>query len=756
MKKVELLSPVGNKEMLYYAIHNGADAVYLSGKNYGARKFASNFTNEELMNAINYAHTYGVKVYVTVNTLTYEEELDSILEYIGFLYQNQVDALIIQDIGLIKKVREYYPNLELHASTQCHTNNKEAASFFQKLGLKRVVLAREMSLEEIKKIDIPIEKEVFVYGALCVCYSGCCLFSSLNGGRSGNRGECVGSCRLPYQLIKNNEVVKTDGQYLLSTKELNTLPNLKELLDANIDSLKIEGRMKSPSYVGYVTRLYRTLIDKYYNNEPLTLTKEEQINLKKLYNREFTKGYLFHESDIMNIKTPNHQGIPVGKVLSTTKDKIKIKVTNDSLNQGDGIRFQNNNTGMIINRLYDDKNLLKNSISSPHIAYVENTKHIHGEDIILKTTDFKLTKSLEQVTEKKIPIDIYFEARKNKQMSITIKDDKNKVEVLGNIPELAINRSTTQEEVEHQLNKLGNTPYKASLIEVNIDTNLFINIKSINELRRKAVQELTSKRIHPHQISSPSYTKKQSTTLDKYPSQDKINISILTRNETQLKCALENQIDTIYTTDYNLYNTYKDYNNIYYRLPRIINTHPNLENENLLITEIGSLNHYQKNNHLISDYTLNITNHNSIELLTKNNVKKVTLSVELTDNQIKNIMKTNYPAELIIYGRLELMVMKYCPLKKCLNYCKNCKDSKDKFYLEDKEKNRYPMLRENCITHILHKNITNKIPNIYNYISYGIKNFRIELFNEDYNEVENLIKKVREEINNTKGKDTKI
>ena len=182
--------------MLYQAIHNGADAVYLSGINYGARKFANNFTNEELVDAIKYSHLYGVKVYVTVNTLIYENELDSVIEYLGFLHKNGVDAVIMQDMGLIKLTRNIYPNLEIHASTQCHNHNEEIIKLWKDLGITRVVFAREMSLNEIKNINVDIEKEVFVYGALCVCYSGCCLFSSLNGGRSGNRGECAGCCRM--------------------------------------------------------------------------------------------------------------------------------------------------------------------------------------------------------------------------------------------------------------------------------------------------------------------------------------------------------------------------------------------------------------------------------------------------------------------------------------------------------------------------------------------------------------------------------
>ena len=304
MKKVELLSPVGNMEMLYQAVHNGADAVYLAGKRFGARKYANNFDDKEIIYAIKYCHLYGVKVYVTVNTMIYESELNDVLEYLKFLHINGVDAIIMQDIGLISKVRYYLPNLEIHASTQLHNHNNSGAKLLKELGVTRIVFDREMSISDIKNINIDIEKEVFVYGALCVCYSGCCLFSSLNGGRSGNRGECVGSCRLPYKLIENNKYVKTDGKYLLSTKDLNSLPNLKSILDSGVDCLKIEGRMKSPYYVGYVTKVFRKLIDKYYENEEMVLNDIELNNLKKLFNRGFTTGYISNNNDIYPVVKP--------------------------------------------------------------------------------------------------------------------------------------------------------------------------------------------------------------------------------------------------------------------------------------------------------------------------------------------------------------------------------------------------------------------------------------------------------------------
>ena len=188
MKKVELLSPVGNMETLYFAIHNGCDAVYFAGKKFGARKFANNFSEEEIVEAIKYCHLYGVKAYITVNTLMFDNELEEVLEYIDFLHKSNVDALIMQDIGLIKKTHELYPNLEIHISTQSHNHNDHGIDFFEKLGATRIVLDREMSLDEINRLNTKLEKEVFIHGALCVSYSGCCLFSSMNGGRSGNRG----------------------------------------------------------------------------------------------------------------------------------------------------------------------------------------------------------------------------------------------------------------------------------------------------------------------------------------------------------------------------------------------------------------------------------------------------------------------------------------------------------------------------------------------------------------------------------------
>ena len=259
MKKPELLAPVGNKESLIAAINAGCDAVYLSGKKYGARAFAYNFSNEDLIWAINSCHLYGVKVYVTVNTIIYEKEVEDFISYIDFLHRNNVDAVIMQDIGMIDLVRKTYPNLEIHVSTQVNVHNIEGVKFFEELGINRVVLGRETPIEEVSNIKSKsnVELEVFVHGALCVSYSGQCLMSALIGGRSGNRGMCAGCCRLPYDLISDGKKINKD-KYLLSTKDLMVLENIGDLIDLGVESFKIEGRMKRPEYVYLVVSLYRS------------------------------------------------------------------------------------------------------------------------------------------------------------------------------------------------------------------------------------------------------------------------------------------------------------------------------------------------------------------------------------------------------------------------------------------------------------------------------------------------------------------
>lgn len=745
MKKVELLSPVGNKEMLYQAIHNGADAVYLSGKKFGARKFANNFTDEELIEAIKYSHLYNVKVYVTVNTMIYESELEEIFNYLKFLYLNNADAVIMQDIGIIQKTRQLLPNLEIHASTQCHNHNEQGIKLLKNLGIKRVVLAREMSLEEINSLNTNIEKEVFVYGALCVCYSGCCLFSSLNGGRSGNRGECVGSCRLPYKLLENDKIINTEGQYLLSCKDLNTLPRLKEILDSNIDCLKIEGRMKSPYYVGYVTKVYRRLIDNYYQNKDMTITEEETTNLKKLFNREFTSGYLFNDKNITNIKSPNHLGIRLGKVIKVDNKKIYIKLDNDDLNQEDGIRFKNSDKGMIVNLLYNDKQLLTNHIPKGNIACLDNKFNypIYPNDIVLKTIDHKLISSQKFIEEKKINISYKVKALLHNPIEISISDGKNTITKTGNIITKSQNRPTTKEDIKQKLNKLGNTPYQVNNIDFKIDENIFIPLTELNNLRRNLIESLTKLREGLPKEENIIFNLSQNIILKKKSSNYKINS--LVRTEEQLLCCLDNKIDSIYITDYSLYTKYKNkYSNLFYRPNRINNCKQNFNQEKLLIGELGGISKYSKNNEVVSDYYLNISNNYSIDYLNSLNVKRITLSVELNDTEISHIMKKcPFEVELLIYGRVELMIMKYCPLKQLLNHCKLCKDSKNTYSLLNKENKKYPIIHNNCYTSIMHYENIDKISNISFYQNLGINNYRIELFDEDYNTTQKIIDNVK-------------
>lgn len=728
----ELLSPAGNIQCLKAAVQNGADAVYLGGKLFGARAYAGNFTKEELKEAVDYCHLYGVRIYITVNTIIYQNEVEEFIYYINYLYEIGVDALIMQDIGMISLVRKNFPDIEIHASTQMHNHNNENIKLLKELDVKRLVLDRELSLKEIEELPNTLEKEVFIHGALCNSYSGCCLFSSLNGGRSGNRGECVQSCRMPFKLIRNDKYIETDNKYLLSTKELNTTNRIEDLVNSSITSFKIEGRMKSPAYVGFVTSIYRRLIDNVINNNNYLITEEDIDILKILFNREFTNGYLFNDK-VMNISSSNHQGLEIGKVLEVTPKKIKIKLSKD-LYQEDGIRFKNNNLGMIANMIYNEKGLLINKASSNSIIYLDNKINLKDKDVVVKTSSTYLEKQILSTSLKKIKVSIEV-IQKNNQLEVSYIDDKNnKVNTLIEVQE-SINRPTSKEEIKEKLTKLGNTPFITKDITINIDDNIFVNMKSLNEVRRLLIDNLIKERTKIKVNKTNINTKIDFIEEKNY----NYEISVLARTRKQVKAALDSKIDRIYV-DSALYEEYKNMNNIYLRLPRV-NKEYNYNAKNILVTELGGIHKYNDNKHnIVSDYYLNIVNNHSIKYLIDHNVHRITLSPEIDYHNLDDLLKDKI--ELIIYGRLELMLTKSCPIKE-IELCP-CK-KEDKYYLEDIHNNRYSILLENCLTHIMHHKNISYLDNIKYYKSIGIRSYRLELFDEDYDKVIKLIEKVKME-----------
>ena len=339
MKKVELLAPAGSLDCLKVAIDNGADAVYIGGQNFSARAYAENFNDDEIIEGIKYAHIKGSKVYVTINTQVYNEELTELLEFTDFLYLNDIDALIVADFGLINLLKNRYPDLPIHVSTQFNAHNLWQVKLLESLNVDRVILARETELSTIKyiKANSDIELEVFAHGALCISYSGNCLHSSFIGKRSGNRGKCAQPCRMEYTLLDNNKPISSK-KYLLSTKDLNTLENIDKLIDANVSSLKIEGRMKSKEYVALVVKTYREAIDNYYETKVNNVDHLAIENMKLVFSRGFTNGFMFYEKnkDFTNTFRPSHIGVKIGKVVSIKNDKVQIKLS-DNIKQKDKI-----------------------------------------------------------------------------------------------------------------------------------------------------------------------------------------------------------------------------------------------------------------------------------------------------------------------------------------------------------------------------------------------------------------------------------
>jgi len=731
MKKVELLAPAGNMECLYQAVHHGADAVYLGGMKFGARKFANNFNDEEIVEAIRYCHLYGVKVYVTVNILVYDSEIEELLSYVRFLHQNGVDAVIVQDLGVLSLLRKKFPNLVLHASTQMHNHNKYGISMLKDLGVTRVVLARELSLEQIKTLDVSIEKEVFVHGALCICYSGCCLMSQRIGGRSGNRGECAGSCRLPYELYRDGTKVEMKGKYLLSPKDLNVLSEVGLLIEAGITSFKIEGRMKSPTYVAVVTDFYRKAIDAYYEGREYQLSKEEEIELRQPFYRGYTKGHLFGDA-LMNIKKPNHMGVPLGTVLET-HPRVKVKLTS-SLVQQDGIQFSNG-TGMIINRMFDEKGRLIKEVSCGDSVFFE-TKVLVSKGEVVKTLDVKQVKSYEHIIEKKIPVSFSVLAEVGKPFTLTIFDGIHQITKISSLVEVAKTSPFSKEQLEKQLRKLGNTPFIVTDITMKIDSSIFLSIQEINSLRRDVCEELKMVR---EEEKTAFLECDYSLEIDDVPQTSEITV-VVRDNETLQKALL--YPCQIATSDYELYQ--KNLQNRLWFLTNRIGEEKNYEARCVIANELGAIGQYSSS-YVASAPTINVTNAYTVRYLESLGVKKIALSTELTLQQIKELV-IHYQTlfhqlpnlEVFLFGRIELMIMEHCLISE-VKHCNLCKNHV--FSLKDQKGCFYPILTDcDCRNHIYDKMVQNNIAWLESLQSLGITNYRLDVWNVHDFEEQNVEK----------------
>lgn len=710
MNKVELLAPAGDFSCLKAAIEAGCDAVYIGGKLFGARAFSSNFTDDEIIKAINYAHLFGVKVYVTTNTLIYDKEVERFLEYISFLHKNNVDAVIIQDLGMLDLVRQTFPNLEVHASTQMHIHNLDGASFMKKLGVKRVVLARETSISKIKEIKekTNIDIEIFIHGALCVSYSGQCLMSSLIGNRSGNRGTCAGSCRQSYSIVDENNNIILNNKYPLSMKDLCSLENLKTLLDIGVTSLKIEGRMKSSSYVYIVVKLYRLAIDSYYKNNNIYIDEKELYNLKKIFNREFTKGFLFDEENnkVINMKRPNHQGVEIGKVINYKNNVATIKL-NDEININDGLRIVGKkDIGVNVNNFYINSKLVKTAKKGDIITIKVNDK-VEKDDKVLLTLDSKLNEEINNIissNQRKVLVKAKFIAKEDKQITFELTDFINKVVVISeNKVTKALNKPITKEEIKEKLNKIKDTVYKYESLDIEIDDNIFIPLNIINDLKRKAFEELNNKRLYKIPYKRCEYKR----NVKSYPKEKLLNILIFKDEDID---SLKKKYDYIYSSN--------NIDNTILLLPRVIDKYKENYNKDVLVGDIG---YFNKHKGCITDTSFNVVNSYTVAFLHSLGAERVTLSYELTKKQIEiliNAYEERYKAhpnlELVVEGYEEVMISKFS-LNKYFN--------NDKLYLKDRFNNLYKIKEKDNLM-IIYNYKKRKDFNL-SYYDIGINSLRI-------------------------------
>lgn len=670
MKELELLAPAGSLKTLKAVIHAGADAVYLGGSMFGARAYANNFNEEELLEAIRFGHIHGRKIILAVNTLLKEYELGQLYDYLHPYYEAGLDAVIVQDMGVMEFIKTHFPNLSIHTSTQMTITNVEGARLLKEQGVERVVTAREMSLEEIQRIhdEVGVELESFIHGALCYCYSGQCLFSSIIGGRSGNRGRCAQPCRLSYEVLQGEKsLTGHHATPILSLKDMCTLPFLYELADHGVYSFKIEGRMKTPEYAAGVVSIYRKYMDSYLDGSRIPVEKKDIRALLELGNRGgFTNGYYYHhnDSDMLSGESASH-------------------------NKSEGVLQDN------IRREYVDTEL---------------KEKIKGKLILNKECPAK----------------------------IEVQYGKIKVSYQGDMVLVAQNRPLTEEVVTEKITKTGNTPFVFENLEVTMDDDIFMPVNQLNQLRRGALEALEEALLKPYERTLPELVETSSAETDRQTTGNAIKekqisgqslsqtsgqqsagssteVRVLIEDAEQLPAVLKADfVDTVYldcmlyTRENLIRKLSEDIDRVqasgkkaFYVFPFIFRQQTSLFYEKIMpelkklpldgimvrsLDEIAFIKEWGNENwQMVSDSNLYTYSNEAAEYFYHLGMMQDTIPVELNRKEI--LRRENSRSEMIIYGRLPLMITAQCIHKNTLG----CMHQPDVLTLKDRYSVHFPV-----------------------------------------------------------------
>ncbi|MEW9668683.1 DUF3656 domain-containing protein [Ammoniphilus sp. 3BR4] len=791
---IELLAPAGNWDCLRAAVSNGADAVFFGVGKYNARVRADNFQMEELPDIMAYLHKYGVRGYVTFNILVFENELTEARHLVEACMEAGVDALIVQDMGLMKMIRDMSPDFPIHGSTQMTVTSPEAVDFLKPYDIEIIVLGRENNLNQIRTIADKTETplEVFVHGALCVSYSGQCLTSEMWGGRSANRGECAQACRLPYDLIVDGEKREMGNiAYVLSPKDLAAIDLVPELIEAGVSSFKIEGRLKSPEYVANVVSKYRKAIEEYLAGRDYAPSTEEIRELQQSFSRGFTHGFLkgTNNKELLDGTFPKSRGVYLGTVKKVLKDAVLCEIE-APLKRGDGIVFdagrpEKKEEG---GRVYDLRQRgikIEGEVQQGLVEIVPgrhdvNLTKVRVGDRIWKTSDQELERRLRKTYETEqghrlLPLEIAATGQVGDLLVSVWRDVEmgNSVTVVSSdsIQE-AVKRPLTLEYLQEQWGRLGGTVYELRRVELNLTGNGIVPVSELNRMRREAVERLLEMRQNPRQYLRNIETSVPATTK-RATEQKPAQLYALCRTMEQIEAACQTEADYIYadfefTTDYpQAVQVARQYGKpIALATPRIhmpgengiLNGMLKAEPDAILVRSLGALQYFSQMNlsiPLFGDFSLNIANSKAVELFLNHGLDRVTPSYDLNIQQMIDLLQGTADP-----GKMEIVIHQHLPMfhtEHCV-YCTFLSEGTDftncgrpcethRVSLQDRIGMLHPVRVDigcrNTVYNAIEQSGAEYLPQ---FLQLGIRHYRIEFLEENAAKVQEVISLYRQAI----------